>query len=158
MKVSQAVDSTIHDSIIVAFRIPCNETLIIGIGDNNFKYYRYKYKEGNTAIKLPKNIKEFDFWINPEGIMPHSSDGRFYGIVCLDSHINIKIEENVNSIIIDLPALNNSFFEQYYVVDENGADPGIELSKTKTTNSNRVIPLPDPILEEIEIHKKYEDA
>ena len=90
MKVSQAVDSTINDSIIVALRIPCNETLII----------------------------EIHFCINPESIMPHSSDGRFYGIVCLDSYTNIKIEENVNSIIIDLPALNNSFFEQYYVVDE----------------------------------------
>ena len=118
MKVSQAVDRTINDSIVVVFRIPCNETLMIEIGDNNFKYYRYKYKEGNTSIKLPKNIKEIYFCINPESIMPHSADGRFYGVVCLDSHINIKIEENVNSIIIDLPALNNSFFEQYYVVDE----------------------------------------
>ena len=72
MKVSQAVDSTINDSIIVAFRIPCNETLIIEIGDNNFKYYRYKYKEGNTAIKLPKNIKEIHFCINPESIITSS--------------------------------------------------------------------------------------
>ena len=53
---------------------------------------------------------------------------------------------------------NNGLMTINKQVDENGADPGIELSKTKTTNSNRVIPLPDPILEEIKIHKQWHYA
>lgn len=40
-------------------------------------------------------------------------------------------------------------------VDENGADPGIVLSNTKSYNSNRVIPLPDPVLQEIKKHRKW---
>lgn len=42
-------------------------------------------------------------------------------------------------------------------VTEFADSKGIELKKTKSNTSNRVIPLPDPVIKEIEKHKEWHD-
>lgn len=50
---------------------------------------------------------------------------------------------------------NNGLMTINKQVDENGSAPGVVLSKTKTHNSNRMIPLPDPVIQEIKNHRKW---
>lgn len=53
---------------------------------------------------------------------------------------------------------NNGVMTINKQVDENGSEPGIELSRTKSVTSNRAIPLPDSIIAELKQHKKWHVA
>ena len=48
-------------------------------------------------------------------MMPHTSDGLFYGIVGFDLFQEYQMEKNINHISIEIPAMDDSFFEKYYV-------------------------------------------
>ena len=50
--------------------------------------------------------------------------------------------------------INNGILTINKQVSEAGKNKGIELSKTKSRTSNRSIPLPAPVIKEIEKHKK----
>ncbi len=64
---------------------------------------------------LPNNIETMTFYIVPDYVFPHSYDGLFYGIVGFDPFREIQIEKNVNHISIEIPAINDAFFERYYL-------------------------------------------
>ena len=98
---------------------PHISNLLAGESDNNFKNHRFKYSlNKQTAIKLPKGIKKFGFSVRPEEIHPHSPDGSFWGVTCFCPILDFDIGKGTNLIEINLPNINDSFFEQYYVVDE----------------------------------------
>ena len=120
MKITQSFDSTLHDSITVVFQMPYNgNRLITEVTDDRYKSYKSEYRKGNSSIKLPKNTKKFNFLIYPQEAYWHTVDGRFFGITYYNPpFIDFEIKEDTNLITINIPALDNSFFERYYVVDE----------------------------------------
>lgn len=119
MSITESADSSLNDSIAIKFNIPHQGMLLIDVSDNNFKNHRFKYSlNKQTAIKLPKGIKKFGFSVGPEEIHPHTPDGSFWGVTCFCPILDFDIEKGTNLIEINLPTINDSFFEQYYVVDE----------------------------------------
>ena len=64
---------------------------------------------------LPNNVESITFYIVPEHMIPHTSDGLFYGIVGFDLFQEYQMEKNINHISIEIPAMDDSFFEKYYV-------------------------------------------
>ena len=65
-------------------------------------------------VLLPPGTCSFDFTIAPEGYSPHTVEGAYYGILYITS-LTYKIKPACNKVIIELPRLTDSFFEQYYV-------------------------------------------
>lgn len=119
LKVIQFSDSTINDSLKVSFFIPCQrQNLKITVHTNTFNTFELTYAKDNRELMLPHNIKSIAFYIVPEHIRPHSSDGQFYGIVGFDSFQEYQIEKNTNHISIEIPAINDSFFEKYYIKND----------------------------------------
>ena len=62
-----------------------------------------------------KDTKSISFYISPDFIKAHTTDGIFYGIVGLDSMQEYQIQKNINFIKIEIPDITNSFFETYYI-------------------------------------------
>lgn len=79
------MDSTINDSIKVSFLIPYQRgNLKINVHTNTFKTFDLIYSKSSRELMLPNNVKSITFYIVPEHIIPHTSDGLFYGIVGFD--------------------------------------------------------------------------
>ena len=117
MKVSQAVDNTLHDSIMIVFKMPNSSILRVEIYDNKFKTHVFKYSKTNKGIKLPIGIKGFSFAICNESLLEHNY-GKFNGIVSFSIIDDIEIEKGKNLINVDIPAIDDTYFERYYVIDE----------------------------------------
>lgn len=116
LKVAQFSDSTINDSIKVSFLIPYQRSnLKISVYTNTFKTFDFIYSKSSSELMLPNNIESITFYIVPEHMIPHTSDGLFYGIIGFDSFQEYKIKKNINHISIEIPAIDDSFFEKYYV-------------------------------------------
>ena len=78
------------------------------------KEYRYNKKN----IRIPISAKRFSFSFDPTTRLPiHTVKGQSYGIVRF-LPIPFDIEPNTNRIEISIPALDNHFFERYYVKGE----------------------------------------
>lgn len=60
---------------------------------------------------LPNNVESITFYIVPEHMMPHTSDGLFYGIVGFDLFQEYQMEKNINHISIEIPAMDDSFLK-----------------------------------------------
>lgn len=119
LKVVQFSDSTINDSIKVSFLIPHQRwNLKISVYTNNFKEFNFIYSKNSRDLMLPNNVESITFSIEPERIMPHTSDGQFYGIVAFSSFQEYQIEKNTNHISIEIPAIDDSFFERYCVTGD----------------------------------------
>ena len=116
LKVSQFSDSTVNDSLKVSFLIPYQRSnLKISIYTNMFKRFGFIYSKSNRELMLPNNVESIAFYIVPERMMSHTSDGLFYGVVGFGSYQEHKIEKNINHVSIEIPAIDDSFFERYYV-------------------------------------------
>lgn len=116
LKVVQFSDSTINDSIKVSFLILHQRSnLKISVYTNTFKTFDFIYSKSSRELMLPNNVESITFYIVPEHMIPHTSDGLFYGIVGFDSFQEYKIEKNINHISMEIPAIDDSFFEKYYV-------------------------------------------
>ena len=114
--VVQSSDTTINDSIKVSFLIPYQRSkLKIEVHTNIYSTYYLVYSNNNKELMLPNNVESISFFIVPEQIIPHTYDGLFYGIVGYDSFQDYKIEKYNNHISIEIPAIDGSFFEKYYV-------------------------------------------
>lgn len=107
------------DSISINFKIPYrNGKLYIAIYTDNFKMYNMVYKEKETTVcKIASNVHKVGFTIRPEYIIPQTGEGEFCGIVEVNS-LEYEILNNNNSIQIEIPAINNSFFEKMYLKHE----------------------------------------
>ena len=118
MKVKQYSDSTFQDSIIINFRIPYDRgKLGIFIHDDRYRVHKYMCSPKQYSIKIPKDIKKFSFEIRPEEYF-EEGNGKYYGVLLFDPIVDYKIENGMNIIEFNIPKLTNSFFEQYYIVDE----------------------------------------
>ena len=122
-KIIQSWDSTIVDSIKVSFSIPhqiCDLNIEILAWRNSLKIFNLNYSKNNRELMLPNNIRTIMFTISPQEYRPsHGSSGLYYGILYYAPPIeNFVIEKNVNHIFIEIPAMDDSFFERYYIKGE----------------------------------------
>lgn len=118
MKVTQYKDNTFYDSIKVIFQMPYQSSLLINLCDNNYRWNKFVYLGKKNSIKLPVDTKELIFDIHPESPIEQAY-GKFYGVVTFSNLFDeIKIENGMNLINIDIPAIDDSYFERYYIVDE----------------------------------------
>lgn len=116
IKVVQSIDSTINDSIRVSFLIPYSRSnLKIHVHTNNFKTFDFIYSKSRRELMIPNNVESISFDISPEQLSPHTCDGLFYGAVGFYSFQEYKIENNKNHISIEIPAIDGSFFERYFI-------------------------------------------
>jgi hypothetical protein len=115
LNVVQSWDSTVTDNIKVLFSIPYRRSLEISVIADDFKAFELTYSKNNRDVMLPNNTEMITFSIVPKHVRSHTNDGLFYGIVEFNSFQEIQIRENVNHILIEIPAMNDSFFERYYI-------------------------------------------
>jgi len=116
LKVVQSFDLTNKDSIVISFLIPFQRNnLDISVFTNALKSFDLNYSKDNRELMLPNDTKSMTFTISP-GIYltPHSPDGLYYGVLYYSS-AEYVIEKNVNHISIEVPAVDDTFFEKYYV-------------------------------------------
>lgn len=118
LKVVQSFDSAIKDSIKIAFAIPYKRwNLKIVIYTDTFKVFDLDYSESSKELMLPSNIKTISFEIVPENIL-RVNDALSYGMVGFNSMQEYHIDQNVNHVEIEIPTIDDAFFEKYYVKGE----------------------------------------
>ena len=123
LHISQNFETSIDDSIKVVFMAPYySGSLTISITtDFTFQnLYEFHYSKNNNSIMLPKTTTSFLYGFAPQSssIKTHDVEGAFYGIMCIEPLLFCNVESGKNAISITIPALNNSFFEKYYVKGE----------------------------------------
>jgi hypothetical protein len=122
MKIAQ--DSIVNipaDSILVKFKIPYQTRdlrIRISSRTSSFFWKEFIYSSKNQTIMIPKESTAFDFSIEPKRLAIRELDGQYYGRANFYSLLKYKIEKNINSIEIEIPMMNNSFFETYFVKGE----------------------------------------
>ena len=118
IKITQSHDSTYNDGILLNFIIPYDRKpyLRISVSDDKMatRPFTFIYSDTIKSVLLPPGTRSFDFTIAPEGYSPHTVEGAYYGILYITS-LTYKIKPACNKVIIELPRLTDSFFEQYYV-------------------------------------------
>jgi len=118
LKVEKFYDSTIKDSIKISFSIPYNwHNLEILVFTDTNKTFRLNYSSNNKELFLPRNTRTIDFSISPVMYTPHSPDGLYFGVLYYPS-VEYTIENKYNHISIDIPSIDNAFFERYYIKGE----------------------------------------
>lgn len=116
IEISQRIDSVVADSIKVRFLIPYQRSkLKISISTNNFRTFELDYSDNNKELNIPSDVKSISFYISPDYIQAHTSEGLFYGTVGFDSMIEYPVENYANVLEIQIPSLNDSFFETYRI-------------------------------------------
>ncbi len=116
LKVTQYQEPFLSDSIKVYFSLPYyKRNLNITVYTNTFSIFKLNYSETHKELALPNNVKSITFYIEPDHVLPHTPDCLFYGAVGFNPFQEYKIEENNNCISIEIPAINDSFFEMYYI-------------------------------------------
>lgn len=119
LKMMQTLDSTVKDSLKISFSIPYQSSdLNISVFVNALKTFNLKYSKDNKELMLPSDTKTIRFSISPEIYIPsHVGNGSYYGVLRYTSPEYV-VDKNINSIDIDIPAINGSFFERYYLKGE----------------------------------------
>ena len=127
--VDQLKENRSDDSIHVNFIFPYDW------GDLEIHTYvsgynkEFSNKNGEKTLMMPKcdkygdPIKEFDFSIRPTEYIDIHRLGNTYARIYIDllelnSLKRLKVEEGVNRIDINIPAIDNLFFARYHVIDE----------------------------------------
>ena len=113
--INQFQDSQINDSIKVSFQIPYNRNLKIEIFSDGLNTFSFIYSKIDREVMIPNNVKKISFQIIPESISPHTPDFRHYGIIGFNSFLEYPINSNINHISIEIPAMDDSYFEKYYI-------------------------------------------
>ncbi|MDR2954998.1 MAG: hypothetical protein LBV43_07950 [Prevotella sp.] len=105
----------IGDSLKIKFVLPYTYTkLRMGIYTDEYNIYEFIYSEKNKEIIIPM-AKSVAFTIMPEYLVSHTSEGSFYGIVAFDPLLEYEIDAGMDCIEFEIPAIDNSFFETYYI-------------------------------------------
>lgn len=119
LKIDRRLNDSHIDSLKVEFIIPYTRgNLTIVVYTDKFKTYKLRYSTNQHYLYIPRNVERIAIHIEPIDIEEHSIDGRFFGLVGFDFLEEFTIESNTNEIIFDIPAIDNSFFETYYVKGE----------------------------------------
>lgn len=104
-------DPFMTDSIQVSFSLPhYKHNLHITVYANSLETFKLDYSEKHKGLTLPSSVKSFTFYIEPDHILPHTTDGLFYGIVGFNPFQDYTIGEGNNCISIVIPAITDSFF------------------------------------------------
>lgn len=115
INITEKEDSALNDSIEIKFSIPYQrEILKIMVFTDTFKTFELNYSKNSRSLKIPNDVNAITLSIRPEYIMPHNPEGLFYGILEFNS-MEYPIKKNSNLIEISIPAIDDSFFEKYYV-------------------------------------------
>ena len=117
MQVQQEKDIALGLGKHLAFNIPIQQNLKISILTDNFKRYNLAYSESQNNIVLPQNTKEISILIEPTELKSHADGGFFFSAVHCSLPI-IKIENDANLIKVLLPAMDDMFFERFYIKGE----------------------------------------
>ena len=119
LKVVQSADSSSSlDSIKLSFLIPNQWDLKITVSTNTLQNFDFIYSKTNRELSLPNNIESFSFHIAPTRLIAHliaHSINCFYGAVGFDSLREYQIEKNTNHISIEIPALDDAFFDRWFI-------------------------------------------
>jgi hypothetical protein len=118
LQIIESIDSSLTDSIRLSFFIPNYQgKLDISIsGTIKYRYTHYdlEYSEKSREFMLPKNINSINISIsNP--VYGGELDGSYYSFVCCPVINEYEMKKNANVIEISIPAIDDSFFEKYYV-------------------------------------------
>lgn len=133
ISIKQFCDSSINkDSIKITFSFAYTNILDISISIGDFKDYGFEYSKNRKDIMLPININTLSISISPQSFMPSTPEGLHYGILFYSS-LECKIEKNINHVVITISAIDDSFFERYYVKEEYA-----KLSKDSITWKGKV--------------------
>jgi hypothetical protein len=126
--IKQSMDSTVTDSLKLSFSFPNYDGQIemsISVTIKGLlKNYDFNYSEKNKSLMLPRNIELLIISIN-NPIYDGELDGSFYGFRRVTKVY--QIEKDVNNILINIPAMDESFFEKYYVKGEYPAQRNVSL-------------------------------
>lgn len=120
LSINQFSDNSQADSIKVTFDIPIQRNLEINVYYNTHKsYFRNKhvdfiYSKHNKHCMLPAGIHSIGITISPKSGISHTPLGQYYGLVSVFVD-ELVIEEGKNHVTIQIPSLDDSFFEQYYI-------------------------------------------
>lgn len=119
---SLKIDQRHNDSIAslkVEFIIPYTRgDLAITVYTDKLNSYDLCYSTDQRYIYIPRNVKRIAIHIKTVDLITHEVDGLHYGLVDFDFLQEFTIEENTNEIVFNIPAIDNSFFETYYVKGE----------------------------------------
>ena len=103
------------DSIQIEFDMPYDlDNLDIAVYGEGIK--ECKRKSNNTFI-ISREERFFNFSITPIGYIPHSVEGSFYGLLYFTSSA-IDLNEEIDSVHITIPFINNAFFQRYYIKED----------------------------------------
>lgn len=107
-----------NDSLKIKIIIPYTMgNLIIMAFTSNFKQNKFYYSSQQTEFTIPFQGGNISFQIYPDYIMPHTAEGSFYGILEYNT-LDFTLEKGINYIEINIPTIDNSFFEKYYIKGE----------------------------------------
>lgn len=115
--VTQQTGSAPVDSIKLCFSIPyrkCGLKIFVDTM-NPYKYFTINYSAKNNVLYIPGNVKSFSFSIIPEYVLPHTAAGLFYGVIEFSALEEYRVMENATRIDIEIPAVDDAYFEKYYV-------------------------------------------
>lgn len=117
-RVVQYVDSNKTDSVKVTFSIPYTRSnLDVSVFSERFRL-TLSYCKNRKFLFIPKNCKEISILVSPgNNIIPHSFDGSYYGVLFF-SYYEYSIKDHCDSISVEIPAIDDSFFEKYYIKGE----------------------------------------
>jgi hypothetical protein len=122
MKIERSMDPTITDSLKLLFYFP-NYTnnhyddVSLKVSIFSDKNYNLTYSENNNNLMVPIPKISDHIIISIENPIYYGElDGSFYGFRYVS--MVYAIDKNVNNISIEIPAIDNSFFEKYYVKGE----------------------------------------
>lgn len=126
------------------------------------RFFRYAEINGicrdiTASVELPKpkkaDINIIDVWEDEEikKLLSVMDPHRLRLLVVLAVNTGARFSE---LLALTYKDITNGVMVINKQVTEAGEDKGIEISKVKSRTSNRSVPLPDPVVEEIKKHKK----
>ena len=117
MKVTQRTGPVAADSIELCFSIPYRKSGLKIFVDTTdpYKSFVLNYSAKNNVLYIPGNVKSFFLSVIPEYLPPHTAAGQFYGVVEFSALEAYDVAKNANRIDIEIPALDDAYFEKYYV-------------------------------------------
>lgn len=125
MIIFQTKDSTINnDSIMVIFKIPTQGELVIHLLSDTSSFdfirdceYKLEYNQSKQVLFINKNSVKISFTVKQKDVTPSTLTGYLYSILEF-LQAEVVINDNINKIIIEIPAINDEFFERYYIKGE----------------------------------------
>lgn len=104
-----------NDSLKIKFFLPyTNGILRITIYTEISKTFSFNYSKDNKECTIPFIGGNISFLIRPDYILPHTAEGLFYGILEYNT-LDFFLEKDINNIEVNIPTIDNSFFEKYYI-------------------------------------------